>query len=242
MTRRRARLRLLLLLPWVGGPAAAQPLLAPLAGPGDAPAPPWREVRLPEQTLPHTRFAIVALDGERVLRLESPASYGNLVHELARPAGAAPVLSWRWRLDRPVAGADLRRKSGDDAALKVCVLMEAPLERVPFVERQQLRLARWLSGESLPSATLCYVWDPALEPGSVLPNAYTRRVRWWVLQGRGSPLGVWRTEARDLRADVLRAFGDELAELPPIQAVLVGADADNSGGHGLGYAAEIMLR
>lgn len=231
----------------LGGAALAQPvpgasLLAPLDGPGASPSPPWREVLLPQQTLPRTRFTRVELDGQAALRIESPGSYGNLVHALAQPVDPQAQLSWRWRLDQAIEGADLQRKGGDDAALKVCVLMDAPLEGIPFVERQQLRLARWLSGEPLPSATLCYVWDRSLPAGSVLPNAYTRRVRWMVLQGRDSPLGQWREERRMLRADVLAVFGDELRELPRISAVLVGADADNSGGHGRGYLAGLALR
>jgi len=224
------------------GTALAQSALAPLDGPGAMPAPPWREVLLPKQTLPRTQFAIVEQNGQRALRVESPGSYGNLVHALALPAGAMPLLSWRWRLDRAIEGASLQRKDGDDAALKLCVLMDAPLDGMPFVERQQLRWARLLSGEALPSATLCYLWDRTLPAGSVLPNAYTPRVRWMVLQGRDSPLGAWREERRELRADVLRAFGDELSELPRITAVLVGADADNSGGHGLGFVAGLALR
>lgn len=224
------------------GSAAAQPLLAPLDGPGPLPPPPWREVLLPKQTLPRTRFALVDIDAARALRIESPGSYGNLVHELAPPAGAARQLSWRWRLERALDGAALQRKTGDDTAVKVCVLFEHAIARLPFFERQQLRLARLLSGEPLPAAALCYVWDPQQPAGSVLPNAYTRRLRWFVLQGSGSPIGHWRSEQRDLRADFLRAFGDEASELPPIIAVLVGADADNSGGHGLAHVAELELR
>lgn len=231
----------------VAGAALAQTapgasLLAPLDSPAAMPPPPWREVLLPKQTLPRTRFARVELDGQAALRVESPGSYGNLVHPLAQPVDPKAQLSWRWRLDQAIEGADLQRKGGDDAALKVCVLMDAPLEGIPFAERQQLRLARWLSGEPLPSATLCYVWDRSLPAGSVLPNAYTGRVRWMVLQGRDSPLGRWQDERRTLRADVLAAFGDELRELPRISAVLVGADADNSGGHGRGYLAVLALR
>jgi Protein of unknown function (DUF3047) len=235
---------MLALLAAAGG-AAAQGLLAPLDGPGTVPPPPWREVLLPKQTLPQTRFEIVDIDGARALRIESPASYGNLVHELPGPTAATPTLSWRWRLDRAVAGADLRQKAGDDTAVKVCVMFDHAAARVPFVERQQLRLARLLSGEPLPAAVLCYVWDPVLAPGSVLPNAYTRRLRWMVLQGQGSGLGIWRSEQRDLRADFLRAFGDEAGaagELPRIAAVLVGADADNSRGHGLAHVSGLLLQ
>jgi hypothetical protein len=224
------------------GAAQSQSLLGPLDGPGPMPTPPWREALLPKQTLPKTRFEIVDLDGRRALRIESPASYGNLVHALAPLAGTARQLSWQWRLDRPVEGADLQSKSGDDAAVKVCVMFDHALEALPFAERQQLRLARLLSGEELPGATLCYVWDPMMPAGSVLPNAYTQRLRWFVLQGRGSPFGEWRSEQRDLRADFLRAFGDEARELPRITAVLVGADADNRGGRGLAHVAALALR
>jgi hypothetical protein len=222
--------------------AQAQALLAPLDGPGKSPAPPWREVLLPRQTLPKTRFEVVEIDGRRALRIESAASYGNLVHALAQPAGAASRLSWQWRLDRPLEGAALQNKAGDDAAVKVCVMFDHALDALPFAERQQMRLARLLGGDDLPAATLCYVWDPMQAADSVLPNAYTRRMRWFVLQGRGSPLGAWRSEQRDLRADFLLAFGDEARELPRIVAVLVGADADNSGGHGLAHVAALALR
>jgi hypothetical protein len=237
-----SRWALALLLAAGAAQSHAQSLLASLDGPGNVPAPPWREALLPKQTLPKTRFEIVDLDGRRALRIESPASYGNLVHALEPLAGTGRHLSWQWRLDRPVEGADLQSKAGDDTAVKVCVMFDHALEALPFAERQQMRLARLLSGEDLPAATLCYVWDPRQAAGSVLPNAYTRRLRWFVLQGRGSPLGEWRSEQRDLRADFLRAFGDEARELPRIAAVLVGADADNRGGRGLAHVASMSLR
>jgi Protein of unknown function (DUF3047) len=225
--------------------AAAQPLLAPIDGAAAVPSPPWRTALLPQQKLPLTRFDVVDLDGVRALRIESRASYGNLLHPLHTldtPAPAVPELSWRWRLDRAIDGADLRRKAADDAAAKICVMFDHAIDRVPFVERQMLRVARASTGDALPAATLCYAWDPAQARGAVLPNAYTRRMRWLVLQGAGSPLGAWRSERRDLRADFLRAFGDEASEMPRITAVLVGADADNTGGQGLAHVADLALQ
>lgn len=220
----------------------AGPALAPLAPAASFPVAPWREAGLPKQTLPKTGYEVVMLDGRNVLRIESSGSYGNLVHELPAAAPAPQQLSWRWRLDRPIAGADLRGKATDDAALKVCVLFDQPLSQLPVVDATQLRLARAVSGEALPSSTLCYVWDPSLTAGQVLPNAYTRRMRWMVLQGQGSALGGWREERRDLQADFLRVFGDEARTMPRVQAVLVGADADNTAGRGLGYVADLVLR
>lgn len=220
----------------------AQSLLAPLTGPAATPPAPWRVALLPQQVLPATRFAVVDLDGERVLRVESPASYGNLLHIVDASAATASALSWRWRLERPVAGADLRRREGDDAALKVCVMYDLPLAQVPFYDQLLLRLARSRSAEPLPAATLCYVWDPALTAGTVLPNVYTGRVRWLVLRGQGSAAERWQQESRDLRADFLRAFGDEATLPVPVSAILIGADADNTGGSGLGFVSGLELR
>ena len=235
------------------------------AGPGDSPgtggfllAPPgaaaWVSAPLPAQKLPPTRFDLREVDGRPAWRVESPASYGNLVHAVQGAGAQARTIAWRWRLDRAIERADLQTKAGDDAALKVCALFDMPADRVPFVERQLLRVARAASGQALPAATLCYVWAPlasagagggagASSPaGSVLPNAHTRRMRWMVLRGAESPLGAWQVEQRDLRADFLRAFGDEATTVPPLVAVLVGADADNTGGHGLGWLQDLALR
>jgi hypothetical protein len=201
----------------------------------------WTPALLPRQTLPRTRFTAVDLDGVRALRIEAQGSYGNLLHELPADARTARQLSWRWRVERFADGTDLRRKAGDDTAAKVCLMFDMPLDQVPFLERQALRMARAAAGERLPAATLCYVWDANLPPQTVLPNAYTRRLRWIVLQGAGGPLARWQVERRDVAADFIAAFGDETRELPPLRAVLVGADADNTGSRSVAHVADLEL-
>lgn len=235
----------------VAAEASSASATAPLTGPGGAIPAPWRFEGLPNQTLPATRFDVVEVDGRPVLRVTAEASYGNLVHPLAASdaagerasaAAAAPItLSWRWRVEQPVAGADLRSKAGDDTAVKVCALFDLPLDALPFWERQTMRLARSVSGQDLPAATLCYVWEASLAPGTVLPNAHSPRLRWVVLRGPESAPGRWLAERRDLRADFLRAFGDEASETPPLRAVGVGADADNTGARGLAYVDQLAL-
>jgi hypothetical protein len=215
----------------------AKELLAPFAASsGESPQAPWTFTGLPAQKPPPTRYRVRALDGHRVLHIEADRSYGNLVHLLAgAPAG---VLRWRWRVDTPLPAADLRIKEGDDAALKVCALFDMPRERVPFIERQLLQLAESRFGEPLPNATLCYVWDPSWPRGSVVQNAYTKRVRFISLDGAA---GAWLSERHNLAADFLRAFGDESRQVPPLRAVLVGADADNTGGRSVGWSDSLRL-
>jgi len=209
---------------------------------GTAPPPPWRVVGLPRASKPLTRFDLVALDGHPVLRVQTDHSYANLVHDLPNLALAPGMkLRWQWRLDQPLQGTDLRQRSGDDSPLKVCALFDMPLEQLGLVERNLLRAARSMSGEKLPAATLCYVWDARLPAGTLLDNAYTHRLRMIVLDSGEQHLGQWVRHAQDLEADFHRAFGQESSTLPPLIAVLVGADADNTGGRSLGYVGDITL-
>lgn len=221
--------------------AAAAGELVPLdSGSGLTPSAPWHVAGLPKQSKPFTRFTLTELDGQRVLRIEVDASYGNLVHMLP-PGEAGRFLSWRWRVDLPNERANLRTKAGDDSAVEVCVMFDMPLQAVPFVERQLVRLARSQSTDLLPSATVCYVWDAHFPVGTVLDNAYTRRVRLIVLRGADTAPKTWRSEKRDVRADFLRLFGDEATEVPRIIGVAIAADADNTQGRSLAYIADLVF-
>jgi Protein of unknown function (DUF3047) len=219
----------------LAGSALAADLASPIGG-GNEPPAPWRVAGLPQQNKPLTRFAVVELDKQRVLRVEADHAYGNLIHPLKDLR--ASTLAWRWRVDQPAAGADLKRKSGDDAALKVCAFFDLPESQVPFVERQLLRIASSRAGEKLPTATLCYVWDEHLPQGTLLHNAYTHRVRYIVTHGTPQR---WSDEKHDLAADFQRAFGDDTLTVPPLTAIVIGADTDNTGSHSIGYVSDLHL-
>jgi hypothetical protein len=220
--------------------AGASVLSDPVAA-TDLPAAPWQVVGLPRQTLPLTRYRVIERDGERLLEIDAQASYGTLVHDVADGVGARQ-LSWSWRVELDNPATDLRTKAADDHVAVVCALFDLPLAALPFVERQLLRVARLFSGRSLPAASLCYAWDARLPRDTVLMSPFTRRVRLMVLRGTGEPLQAWQHEARDLPSDFQRLFGDESAALPPLRAVVIAADADNTGGHSIAHLRELKLR
>ena len=247
------------------GQVHAQGVALPAFSAANAGAPPaaWRFAGLPGQSkvsgsknpniigAPATRFDIALIDNQKVLRIQTDASYGNLVHALPGVTLAPGTqLRWRWRLEQPLLTADLHQKRGDDLPLKVCLLFDVPLAQLSFVDRSVLSFARSVSGEKLPSATLCYVWDHTLPAGTLLNNAYTSRVRMLVLSSGDKNLGQWVTHQRDVAADFKLAFGDKGVDkggdkgndaLPPLDAVLVGADSDNAGGQSLGYVGDVTL-
>jgi hypothetical protein len=223
--------------------------ISPLVPADGVAASTWRFVGFPKSKadIPPTRFELAEVQGERALKVSTRASYGTWVHDL--PKVDAGRLQWRWRLEQPLTPdkggkvvADILTKAGDDAALKVCVMFDHPLDRVPFVERTMLRIARSVSGEDLPAATLCYVWDSVYPAGLQGANPYTQRVRFITLQGKGAPLAQWQTETRDVAADFAKLFANELpsgSAVPRVRAVLIGADSDNTGAQSVAWVNNI---
>lgn len=226
----------------LAAPAGAQGL-QPFSKSQSDPLPaPWRLVGLPEGKAPLAQIEVVKLGDDRVLKLATDKSYGTALHEL-KPVvlGAGSTLSWRWRLEQGIEAADLKTKEGDDSPLKVCAMFDMPLDKLGFLERNLLRLARSLSGEKLPGATLCYVWDHKLAVGTQLPNAYSPRLRFVALDSGDKKLGQWISHQRDLSADLQRAFGHEFVTPPPLIAIVVGADSDNTQTRSLAFVGDVAL-
>jgi hypothetical protein len=202
----------------------------------------WRFAGLPAQKIAPTRLDLVLQGGKTVLRVQADASYGALLWD-AGSARLTPgaVLRWSWQLERGLAQSDLSRKEGDDSPLKLCASFDMPLDGLPFGERNKLRMARLLSGLALPAATLCYVWDRLLPEGSLAPNPHSSRVRFLVVNSGAARPGQWLGHERNLTQDFARAFGHESPALPPLSALLVGADADNTQGSSLGFVGDVTL-
>ena len=222
-------------------PVAAQlpAQLSAFAGEGSASLhPAWQLTTLPaDKGVAPSRFEPAVIDGVAGLKVSTDASYGVLAH--AWQGSTSPVLSWRWRVDQPLAAADLATKAGDDAALKVCVMFDQPLADIPFFQRTGLSLARSVTGKDLPSATLCYVWDTRYPEGTQGANPYTARVRYIVLGGPGAALGQWTLQKRRVNDDFQRLFGQESPHTPPVTAVVLGADSDNTRGRSLAYISAL---
>ena len=218
---------------------AADATLAPFGAVGGAPSAPWKVSGLPQQTKPFTRFSVVDIDGKRAVKIEADESYGNLIHPVQ--ATVPLKLSWQWRIEKPLENADLRQRGGDDTAVKVCVSFDHSIDNIPFTDRQILRIARGKTTEPVPAATVCYVWDAKLAAGTTLDNAFTRRMRYIVLESGNDRLDRWVSEKRDVGADFLKLFKDETPTVPPIIGIAIGADSDNTKSHAVSYVSGLVL-
>lgn len=232
---------LLLLIMFLQGPSALAEDLSVARfselGPGEPVIDGWELTTLPD--VPPADLQVVDEDGERVLRVRAAAAAASLTRDGGWDPQSLPWLHWRWRVDRVVEAADLRRKEGDDYAARLYVFFDVPLEALPFVDRTKIRLGRWLYGERLPTAALCYVWDNDNPVGTTAPNPYTDRVRMIVLRNRDDSVGEWVGERRNVAEDFMAAFG--MAPVS-ISGIAVSADTDQTGESVTAWFGDIEAR
>jgi hypothetical protein len=86
-------------------------------------------------------------------------------------------------------------------------------------------LTEALTGEPLPYATLMYVWCNRRPVESVIVNPRTDRVRKLVVESGAGHLKQWRVYQRDVRADFVKAFGEEPGAL---LGMAIMSDTDNT--------------
>jgi hypothetical protein len=164
-----------------------------------------------------------------VLEVRSRHSAGAATYHLRAPAEGASV-AWRWKVDRVIASADMETREGDDFAARVYVFFDVPLASIPLSDRVKVRLARWIYGQELPTAAICYVWDNRHARGTSRWSPYSNRVRMIVLESGEANAGRWIDEKRDVAADFRAAFGPQWkGPLPAITGVAAGNDTDQTG-------------
>ena len=222
----RAALALAAALPLASAAEPARLVAFSSATPGSTLPSGWRELVPPRVKPP--RFDLVDDGGVTVLRVTSADAAGTVAQDLRVGLAGHPVLAWRWKVDRVLAGADLGTKRGDDFAARVYVFFDVPAAELPLAARIELAVARLLYGASLPSAAICYVWDNRHAPGTSRWSPYTDRVRMVVLESGPDRAGQWVAERRDLAADYRDAFG-ERAPLHDASGVAAGNDTDQTG-------------
>lgn len=86
---------------------------------------------------------MVAKEGARtVLRANAGRSASLHVFHFKPPAGVPASLSWNWKTDALVPGADNRDKKLEDAPLRVIVAFDGDKSGLPADERRQVTVRR----------------------------------------------------------------------------------------------------
>ena len=179
-----------------------------------------------------TAYTLAQEDGHTVLRATADRSASLYVLRFKSSLGVPATLSWRWRTDALVPGADNRDKKLEDAPLRVIVGFDGDVSTLPAAEQGGFMKA------NLPYAVLMYIWSDQVAVGSVIQSAHTSRVRMLVVASGASGLGSWQALRRNLADDYRRVFD---AEAGRVLGVAVMTDTDNTGTKAVGQYADIRF-
>ncbi len=218
-----------LLRPTAGDPVAATPDAAGAiwaAGettPGDAPPPAWEHLTFPGKT--PTQFSYVRKDGREAVAAVAKSSASMKRRRLDVPPEALGALRFSWQVPQLIQTADMGRRDREDSAVRIVLVFDGDRSRLSPADTLLSELARAVTGEEMPYATLMYVWCNRRAPGEVIVNPRTSRIRKLVVESGGTNLGRWMDYERDIRADFQRAFGEPPG---PLRGVAIMTDSDNT--------------
>ena len=169
----------------------------------------------------NTKYSVIALDeGGSAIKADSEDSASTLYFKQRMSYRKNPFISWDWKAEKfPdfTAEENLDKKSEFDFVAQVYVVFHA----------------RFI----LKSKAIQYVWTESIPKGTVADSPYTKNVKIMVLQS-GEP-GEWKHEDRNIKADYLQLFGEELKK--DIDAVAFMTDSDSTDSSATAYYDNIEI-
>jgi hypothetical protein len=185
------------------------------AAPGPV-VPPWEPFVVLRGNVP-TDYRVVELNGVRVLAADGRQGGTGLFRKLRVDPRENPLLEWRWRVPRPAPGEPpLAVTSSKSPIARISLAFHGDTAKLDFEDRTKLRMARALTVQGLPYASLLYVWMHGVPVGTVVHSVHTERVRMIVVESGPARAGEWVTYRRNVLEDYRRAFGEEAGEIVSI--------------------------
>ena len=186
----------------------------------------WEKVMLPGKTA--TRYAVANIENPSAstsLQADSQASASFLRQRMHIAPERLRHLRFSWRVEQLIEGADMGRADKEDSPVRIVLAFDGDKSRWSARTHMLNELARALTGEDMPYATLMYVWSNHRPAESVIHNPRTDRVRKIVMQSGPEGLKRWHRYERDIRADYRHAFGEDPGTL---LGVALMTDTDNT--------------
>lgn len=167
-----------------------------------------------------TRYSLVDLDGNTVLRAVSDKSASGLVREISINLIRTPYLNWSWRVENVLDSINEQEKNGDDYPARIYIVISGGL-------------AFWRT------RALNYVWASHTPQYQSWPNAFAEEnVIMLAIRSGSEAIGKWQHEKRNLLIDLEQAFGEAITK---IDAVALMTDTDNTQGKAIAYYGDIYF-
>lgn len=208
------------------------------AGAGSALPTGWEVMRINAKKK-LTQYRLIEDGGTLVLHASSTASASGVAQRIAVDLDKTPVVEWRWKIARLIPGADMEQARGEDSPARIVFTFDGDVDKLPLNERATASLAKNLSGQELPYATLMYVWANEGAVDRVIRNPHTGRVRMIVVASGPAGLGKWQSYSRNVREDFRRAFGESPGRMLTYGVM---TDSDNTGESAETWYGDIVFK
>lgn len=196
----------------------------------------WQHLTFPGKTA--NQFAYLQVDGRRAMGVRSGSAISMLRKTVSVDPAQLAGLRFSWKVPGLIAGADLGLREKEDSPVRLVLAFDGDRSRMSQRDHMLSELARTLTGEEMPYATLMYVWSNHHVPGTVLKSSRTERIRKLVLESGPDRLNRWLDYERDIRADFVAAFGEEPGRL---MAVGIMTDTDNTRSNTQAWYGPVVL-
>lgn len=200
---------------------------------------PWEPFLVLRGNAP-TKYELVELDGTVALAAEAEEGGSGLYRKIRIDLRRHPVLEWRWRVPPPEeSDSPPHVASRASPMLRISLAFHGDTAKLDFEDRTKLRLAKMLTVNGLPYASLLYVWALSEPVDTVVRSPHTDRVRMIVAESGTRRIGEWITVRRNVLEDYRRAYGEEPGDLV---AVGLMTDPGDDGSRRRGYYGDITFR
>jgi hypothetical protein len=186
---------------------------------GDA----WQPFLLPGKR--YVAFEVAKHPRGLALSVSADSSVSILRRQYEKVLPDVDRIAFSWKVDGLPDDARLGEAGKDDAPVRILLSFDGDRSKWTGRNLRISEMSRLLTGEELPYATLMYVWANHHAPETVIVNARTDRIRKVVVESGARQVGRWLDYQRNIRADFVRAFGEEPG---PLRAVAIMTDTDNT--------------
>ena len=203
----------------------------------------WHEVQFPAKS--PTVYSLDTLappdgNGQRTaLKADAQSSASMLRTPVRIEPNVLAHVSFSWLVPALIDHADMAQRDFDDSPVRLVLAFEG--DRSTFSPKNAMlnELARLVTGEEMPYATLMYVWCNQRPVESVIHNPRTDRIRKIVVESGDQGLKQWRSYERDIRADFVHAYGEAPGALVGVGLM---TDSDNTHSNAIAWYGPIALR
>jgi hypothetical protein len=187
-----------------------------------------------------TGYRVVERDGAAVLEALAEQGGSALLRKIRIDPHLHRLIEWRWQVPPREPGASAFSEAARASAMaRISIAFHGDAQKLDVVDRTHLRLAKVLTPNGLPYATLVYVWLRSAPAGTVLVSPYSDRVRLFVVESGEERVGQWIDVRRNVLEDYRRAFGEDPGD---IVAVGVMTDSGDDGSTRRAFYGDITFR